>query len=116
MGVKKGLYEAVGVREYVLFDPREEYLLPRFQVFRSENATFVPCLTPEHVGYTSELGLTLRVIDGVLRIFDSENRALPTPAELGGLVHREPKAAEQARGLAEKLSQQLRAAGLEPEL
>lgn len=121
VGVKKGLYEALGVREYILFDPREEYLLPRFQVFRREGAGFVPCLIPEQVGYSSELGLTFRVIDGVLRIFDPDQRILPTPAELSRLLQSEREAAEHVREAAErerkraeKLTEQLRAAGIEP--
>lgn len=108
VGVKKGLYAALGVREYILFDPREEYLLPRFQVFRCENAAFVPCLVPEQTGYTSELGLTFRVVEGVLRIFGPDGSVLPTPLELGGLL-------ESERGRADKLAAQLRAAGLDPD-
>lgn len=130
VGVKKGLYEALGVREYILFDPREEYLLPRFQVFRREGAGFVPCLVPEQVGYSSDLGLTFRVVDGVLRIFAPDQQVLPTPAELGRMLESEREAAEHERQAAEqerqaaehermraeRLAEQLRAAGLEPEV
>ncbi|MBI1802333.1 MAG: Uma2 family endonuclease, partial [Chloroflexi bacterium] len=33
-GVKKGLYEWLGVKEYFLFDPLGDYLQPRLQGFR----------------------------------------------------------------------------------
>ncbi len=115
VGVKKGLYEALGVREYILFDPRSEYLLPRFQVFRREHSVFVPCVIPEQVGYTSELSLTFRVVEGVLRIFGPEGKVLPTPLELGGLLEHQVAAAQQERVRADKLAAQLRAAGLDPE-
>lgn len=130
VGIKKGLYEAIGVREYILFDPREEYLLPRFQVYRRDGTGFVPCLIPEQVGYVTELGLTFRVIDGVLRILGPDQQVLPTPLELGRLLDSEREAADKEREAADKereaadkerrkvesLIQQLRAAGLEPEL
>lgn len=47
VGFKKGLYEALGVREYLLFDPRNEYLKPRFQVYRLEGELYVRVLAPE---------------------------------------------------------------------
>lgn len=31
LGTKKGLYEALGVKEYYLFDPASEYLTPHFR-------------------------------------------------------------------------------------
>jgi len=130
IGLKKGLYEAMGVKEYILFDPRTEYLMPRFQVYRLESGVFVPCLVPEHVGYPSLLGLTFRVVDGVLRIFETESgQLLPTPSELTSRLLEqvqkveaerqraefERQQAESERQRAARLAERLRQLGLDPD-
>jgi len=108
-GTKKGLYSALGVREYVLFDPYQEYLKPRFKVYRLEGGEFLPVLlAPE--SYRSEvLGLELRVENDVLRLADpASGQLLPTPAETRALLARE-------RQRADRLAERLRALGEEPE-
>lgn len=123
VGVKKGLYEAIGVRDYVLFDPRNEYLSPRFQVYRLSGTGYLRVLAPEEQGYQTGLGLTLRVVDGVLRIFETESgQALKTPQEFAEQAEQERQRAEQERQRAEqerqradKLVQKLREAGLDPD-
>lgn len=130
VGVKKGLYEAIGVQEYLLFDPRSEYLRPRFQVFRLQDELYVPCLAPESSGYESRLGLTFRVVDGTLKIFDTATgRALCTPRDLARLAEAatvqaeaesqraeaESQRAEAESQRAERLAQQLRKLGVEPQ-
>lgn len=124
IGIKKGLYEAIGVREYLLFDPRAEYLQPRFQVFRLESGLFVPCLAPEASGYRTALGLSFRVFGGTLRIFagDSE-QPIPTPAELAALADKnlrraeaEAQRAEAEAQRAERLARRLRELGQSPDL
>jgi Uma2 family endonuclease len=88
VGVKKGVYEALGVREYLLFDPCNEYLKPRFQVFRLDGELFKRVLVGEETGYASErTGLEFRVIDGALRVFHLA-RCLPTPRELTDRLQR----------------------------
>lgn len=115
VGVKKGLYEASGVREYVLFDPRNEYLVPRFQVFRLEGQTYLPHLVPEELGYESVLGLTFRVVTGTLRIFETATgRLLPTPAEFGLKLEEERQRAETERQRADRLAERLRKLGVDP--
>ena len=83
IGVKKGVYEALGVTEYILFDPRGEYLRPRFQVYRREGELFVRHLVPEATGYRSDrLGLEFRVIDDTLRMYAANTgNLLLTPRE-----------------------------------
>lgn len=39
---KKALYERLGIEEYFLFDPREEYLHPRLQGYRLVNGRYQP--------------------------------------------------------------------------
>jgi Uma2 family endonuclease len=124
VGVKKGLYEAFGVQEYILFDPRAEYLQPRFQVFRLEQGLFVPCLAPEQAGYSSRLGLNFRVVGGTLRIFDSSSeQMLPTPQELAlraeqaqARAQAEHERAQAEHERAERLAQRLRELGVDPDL
>jgi len=107
VGVKKGLYEALGVKEYLLFDPRAEYLDPRFQVFRREGKHFMPVLVPENRGYNSPLlGLTFRVVDEELRIFENvSGRMLLNPAEQVRRARQEAQRAEQESQRAEQESQ-----------
>ena len=97
-GLKKGLYEALGVKEYLLFDPTSDYLDPRFQVFRFEGGRHVPVLAPESVGYeSSQLGLTFRVVDNQLRIFESQSqRLLLNGRELGHQAKQQSQRADQA--------------------
>lgn len=39
---KKALYERLAIEEYILFDPREEYLHPRLQGYRLVNGRYQP--------------------------------------------------------------------------
>jgi Uma2 family endonuclease len=80
LGVKKGLYEVLGVREYFLFDPLGEYLQPALQGYRLVNGEYKPL---KGRTLTSQvLGMELRVEDGWLRLYDLETGSrLLTPAE-----------------------------------
>lgn len=113
-GVKKGLYEALGVNEYILFDPRNEYLKPRFQVYRLDGELYVRALVSESTGYKSEAtGLEFRVVEGQLRVLDlATGRLLLSPSE-------QAARAEQEAARAQQLEQELaalkkRLAELEP--
>lgn len=102
IGIKKGLYEAIGVKEYLLFDPRKEYLQPRFQVYRNDGSGFLPVLVPDAGYQSTSLGLIFREVDGQLRVFDPvSGQALRTPRE-------------QARR-AERLAEKLRQLGVDPD-
>ncbi len=73
LGNKKGLYAFLGVKEYVLFDPRREYLEPRLRLFRLAGEDYLPV-----VGrlYLETVGLELATIDDKLRLVDPETRAV----------------------------------------
>jgi Uma2 family endonuclease len=124
VGFKKGLYEALGVREYLLFDPRAEYLKPRFQAYRLEGELFLRVLTPEAGYISSTTGLEFRVVDEQLRIFEPDGGPmLPTPSDLGvkadaesARAHAESARAEAESARAARLEEELRQlrAGLEP--
>ena len=72
---KRFEYESLGVQEYFIFDPLDEYLKPRLQGFRLDGHFFAP-LTPSARAdgewqLTSEpLGLELRTDGPRLRLFD----------------------------------------------
>jgi Uma2 family endonuclease len=97
LGPKKGMYEMLGVREYFLFDPLEEYLKPSLQGYRLEERGY---RWMEGETLTSDvLGLELRVEEGWLRLYERETgQRLPTPAEVA-------KARRQAEARAEQEAQ-----------
>lgn len=80
LGPKKGLYEVLGVKEYFLFDPLEEYLRPSLRGFRLEEGQFKQVRGEPLVSEVLEL--ELRVEEGRLRLYDqATGRRLSTPAE-----------------------------------
>lgn len=94
LGDKRLLYETLGVQEYFLFDPLDEYLRPSLQGFRMVDGFYMP-LFPEQVEpgvwtlNSEQLGLVLRVEQGQLRFFDevSGQYLLTRPEE--ATAHRE---------------------------
>ncbi len=70
-GRKKDLFARLGVVEYWLYDPEGEYLEPPLQGFRLSGWRYVP-IAPDEAGvFTSDvLGLELRLVDGLLEVFD----------------------------------------------
>lgn len=84
---KRLLYESLGVPEFFLFDPLNEYLKPPLQGFRLTGEYFTP-LKPEPLERGSWrlrseiLNLELRAEGSRLRLFDPEiGRYLLSPAE-----------------------------------
>jgi len=58
---KKGIYEKIGVEEYVLFDPYGESLRPSLQGFRLERSRYEPIpLDPDGTLSSRTAGLSLR--------------------------------------------------------
>lgn len=73
IGTKKGLFEMLGVREYFLFDPLDEYLRPRFQGFELDEGYYRPLdPAPDGTLRSRELDLILRPEADFLRIVDPE--------------------------------------------
>lgn len=72
VGVKRGLYETMGVREYFLFDPLGEYLRPQLQGYRRGPTGDFVKLEPIADGAlaSEELGLELRPVGHELRLVD----------------------------------------------
>jgi Uma2 family endonuclease len=69
---KKGIYERIGVEEYVLFDPRAEYLKPPLQGYRLVEGRYRPILPgPDGSISSSTTGLRLLSEGDQLRLVDA---------------------------------------------
>jgi Uma2 family endonuclease len=69
---KYQLYERLGVKEYFLFDPLEEYLKPRLQGFTLVQGRYQALpFSSEGELVSRELGLILRPQGDLLRLVDS---------------------------------------------
>jgi len=94
VGEKKGLYEYLGVREYFLFDPLNEYLKPQLQGFRLVNGSYQPInLAADGTLYSQELNLLLEPQSRKLRLVD---------AKTGEIIPSLEEAAERAEIEAER--------------
>jgi Uma2 family endonuclease len=98
------LYQDVlKVKEYILFDPRAEYLDPPLQGYRLQKGRFVPIQLVDGRLPSKELGLHLERVGVELRLYDpATGQRLPTRKEA-----REREA--QARAQAEARTQQAEA-------
>ncbi len=78
-GAKLGLYAALGVKEYVLFDPLGDYLQPPLQGYRLEGGRYV-AIDPSPAGVHLEtVGLWLRA-DGVrAKAWQEDGTKAPDP-------------------------------------
>lgn len=77
MRKKRNIYERLGVREYFLFDPLQEYLHPNLQGFRLTAQRYVgvdpqPWEGQEWQLHSHVLGLTLHTAGPILRLYDPE--------------------------------------------
>jgi Uma2 family endonuclease len=82
LGSKKGLYEWLGVQEYFLFDPMDEYMRPRLLGFRLVEGYYH--VIPFHNGELTSavLNLTLYAEGDKLRFRDTQTgEILPFPDE-----------------------------------
>ena len=82
-GKKKVICRRLGVREYFLFDPQEEYLDPPLQGFRLDGFYYMP-IRPDENGqlYSELLDVYLRRENRNLRLIDAQTgEKLLTPQE-----------------------------------
>ncbi|MBI2192270.1 MAG: Uma2 family endonuclease [Planctomycetes bacterium] len=80
---KKAIYAMLGVKEYFLFDPYEDYLSPALQSYRLVAGKYVPMEPSSEGRMRSQVtGLELGLREGWLRLFDPVSRQwLLTPEE-----------------------------------
>jgi hypothetical protein len=80
LGTKRALYEMLGVAEYYLFDPLDEYLRPRFQAYKLIAGMYHPAkLSADGSLLSRELNLVLRPEGKLLRVTDpATGESLPT--------------------------------------
>jgi len=108
---KKELYQnRLGVREYLLFDPFQEYLRPSEQLFRLENGMYVD-VTPRAGRLPSEvLGLEFERDGEFLRLYDPfKGERVPTRLERSERAEAQLAAEREGRIRAESEIAQLRA-------
>ncbi len=109
IATKRGLYELLGVREYILFDPLEEYLEPQLQGFRLVGDEFHRiALEPNGDLFSAELGLFLRRDGKLLRAVDPTSLTpLPTLEEAMERAEQEQQHAQAEAERANTAEQQV---------
>ncbi len=70
MGLKRELYRTLGVQEYILFDPLNEYLKPQLRLYRLADSEYMSVLAPRGIAHSEVLDLELRVEDTWLCLYD----------------------------------------------
>lgn len=75
--------DEIGVAEYFLFDPYNEYLKPQLQGWRLKNREYLPIEPSTDRFFSEQLGLQLQADGTFLRLIDPRtNKRLPTPQEI----------------------------------
>ena len=77
LGEKKGLYAFLGVKEYVIFDPLEEYLEPRLKLYRLSGEEYLPVVGSPITLET--VNLELHVVDDELKLRDATTQKFLNP-------------------------------------
>ncbi len=96
MREKHAFYEELGVQEYFLFDPLDEYLKPRLRGYKLEKNRYVSLLPEEDGTFRSdELHLILKPQGHLLRVVDPEiGTLLPSHGEACERAEAEARRAE----------------------
>jgi hypothetical protein len=98
---KRRAYEAMGLEEYLLFDPVGGLLTPRLQGYRREGERFVKWERDEEGRLWSEvLGAWLRMVGEELRLERQDGTLEPSPAEAEARAREEALARERAEAAA----------------
>jgi Uma2 family endonuclease len=114
---KPEIYARLGVREYFLYDPTDEYLEPPLQGFRLQGSEYVR-IEPDKTGAIKgkELSVYLRLDQGDLVLSDAQTGdVLMTRAEAAEAAREAADAARKAADVARDAAQ-ARAAQLEAEI
>ena len=97
---KVQLYAMLGVQEYFLFDPLNEYLRPPLQGYRLAGGSYEPIRAePPNSFHSQVLDLTIRLSGQKLQLIQADGSALLTPEER---IEVEAQRAEQEAERAEQ--------------
>lgn len=112
---KPGVYAAIGVREYLVFDPSDDILETPVWARRTGPGGYVPWEPDGHGRwFSATLGVAFEPQGTLLRVYDQEGNPVRFTKELAGLtIEQEQRISEQQRRLA---AQEQRLAELEEEL
>lgn len=100
---KPGVYEAIGVAEYIVFDPTAEFVTEQVWARRSEAGGYAPWLPDERGRWVSAAlgGIAFAPQGALLRVYDQEGRLVPLTEELADLLdERERQLTERERQIA----------------
>jgi Uma2 family endonuclease len=82
-GSKRGLYAYLGVKEYFLFDPLDDYLHPNLQGFRLVEGAYQDIPLVDEQLHSEQLGLRLKAHGTQLDLYEAQtNRRLLPPPEM----------------------------------
>jgi Uma2 family endonuclease len=110
MRSKLEFYERYGVEEYYVYDPDQVHLT----VYHRDGGHLLEAAEPN--GWVSpRLGVRFDLSGDDMVIFDPNGRPFVTPEELAAQRDEEHEARVQAERAADRLRQQLRALGIEPQ-
>jgi Uma2 family endonuclease len=100
MGTKRALYAELGVAEYFIYDPIQEYLKPPLQGYRLAQNDYAPIAPDAHGKFHSAiLDLDLQIVNDDLRLFDPRTQKfLLTPLEAQEEVERLRAELKKLRG------------------
>jgi Uma2 family endonuclease len=106
---KKSLYERIGVEEYILFDPLDEYLTPRLQGFRLSRGRYQPIRLEDGALLSRTTGLRFQPEGERLRLVDAvTGNPMLWPDEVNAAYTREAAARQAAEDRLQALEEELK--------
>ena len=106
---KKSLYERIGVEEYILFDPLDEYLTPRLQGFRLSRGRYQPIRLEDGALLSRTTGLRFQPEGERLRLVDAvTGKPVLWPDEIDAAYTREATARQAAEERLQALEEELK--------
>ncbi len=114
---KPGVYEAIGVAEYLVFDPTAEFVPEQVWARRRVAAGYAPWLPDERGRWVSAVlgGIAFSPHGSLLRVYDQEGRLVPLAEEVRHLLgERERQLGERERRIAILEAELRRLRGADP--